>query len=208
MQKSLLVFDFDGTLANTLEIAVDIVNDLSGEYRYAPIRREDMPDLRRKHISELMRMSGMNWLQLPGYVRKARNRFKARIREVQPVSGMREALEGLKAQGYRLGILTSNTQENVTAFLALHDMQWFDFVYAPDSIFGKARRLRRILREYKLPQEALVMIGDEVRDLEAANKSGVDGIGVTWGFNTRELLQAHKPLAIVDQPEELLKMFR
>lgn len=207
MEKTLLIFDFDGTIANTLEVAVDIANAMSREFHFPSMTKEEFVNYRGKSIPELMRLSGLSWIQLPLLVKRTRDHFKQRISDVLPVEGMPMILRALQERGYRLGILTSNTKENVQDFLQHHELEIFEFIHAPNSIFGKARRLRELQKSLNLAPGEMVMIGDEIRDTEAAHKAKVDSVAVTWGFNSEELLQAHSPTCILKEPEELLTLF-
>lgn len=207
MKKSLLIFDFDGTIADTLLVALKILNELGSDYGFPHVDRQQFIQLKQKTVPELMQLSGLSWFQLPGFVRKARSSFRSHLELVRPVGGMPEILRHLHAQEYRLGILTSNTKEGVEAFLAQHDLELFEFVYAPDSLFGKAKVMRKILSHEGLPPQEVVMIGDEVRDIEAAHKAGIDSVAVTWGFNTEERLHEAAPSRLAQQPLDLLHLF-
>lgn len=203
MAKDLLIFDFDGTIADTMQVAEAIVNDLGREFGLPSVTREQIMHLKHKSIKELLHMSGLSWSQLPAFVRKARHQFRSHLAQVPPIKGMPELLAHLHGRGYQMGILSSNTQDGVHDFLTQHRLKYFDFVHTPDSLFGKGRRLRKILKSSGLPPEALVMIGDEVRDVEAAQYAGIEAIAVSWGFNTAELLAQGGATYIVHNPAEL-----
>ena len=188
-------------------MAVDIVNEMSVEFHFPSVTKEEFVHYRGKSIPELMRLSGLSWIQLPALVKRTRDHFKQRIGDVLPVEGMPDILRSLAKDGYRLGILTSNTQENVEAFLSLHELDIFEFVHAPKSIFGKASRLKYLQKNLRIPHQHMVMIGDEIRDTQAAHKAQIDSVAVTWGFNSEELLQSHKPTCILREPQELLSLF-
>lgn len=207
MKKSLLIFDFDGTIADTPAVAVQIYNEMSGDLGLPEVSRAEFMDYKRRSIRELMKLAGLPWFRLPGIIRKARRGFKKYLLEVPPVAGIPEVLAALQARGYRMGILTSNSRENVEAFLAHHQLQYFEFIHAPSSLFGKARVLAKIMKRGNLPPEALIMIGDELRDIEAAREVSVDSVAVTWGFNTEELLGSAGPSHIARQPAQLLDLF-
>ncbi|MDX2245738.1 MAG: HAD-IA family hydrolase [Bacteroidia bacterium] len=206
MPKKLLIFDFDGTIADTLVIAEQIMLELSPEFNLPAVSRQEIIHLKHKSIPELLKISGLSWRQVPQFVRKARLCFKKYIDQVKPITGMPDILHNLRGQGYRMGILTSNSLDSVNVFLNNHELQLFEFVYSPDSLFGKSRVIRRVMRKNRMEPQDMVMIGDEIRDVEAAHKAGVDSIAVTWGFNSAELLQAHSPVYMVHQPEELLHL--
>ena len=206
MRKSLLIFDFDGTIADTLVVAEEVLNETGEEFGLPRISRQQLMELKHKSIPELLKLSGLSWLQLPAFVRKLRLRFKSHIARVSPIQGMPEILNVLKTKGYRMEILTSNTQEVVNSFLREHELLLFEFVHAPDSIFGKSKALKTILKKRKLNCSQVVMIGDELRDVEAAQKVGMDSIAVTWGFNSEQLLRRASPSHIVTEPSHLLHL--
>jgi phosphoglycolate phosphatase-like HAD superfamily hydrolase len=71
-------------------------------------------------------------------------------------------------------------------------------------LLGKQRGLRRVLRQTALAAHDVLYIGDEVRDITAAQDVGLDVAAVTWGVNSRSLLAQHSPSQLIDRPEQLL----
>jgi phosphoglycolate phosphatase len=208
MKKQLLIFDFDGTIANTWVVAGRILREMSHEFSLPPFEDEQLYDLKGKHIREVVNLAGLNWWQLPRFLTKARSLFKAYIEHVPPIVGMPETLQDLRQQGYKMGILTSNAEESVATFLESHQLTGFEFILSPNSLFGKAPIIKKVLKYRKLAHQEVIMIGDEVRDINAAAKAGVDSMAVSWGFNSVELLQSSEPTHLVHTPEELLWLFR
>jgi phosphoglycolate phosphatase len=206
-KKSMLIFDFDGTIADTLPVAIEIVNALGDEFGFRSVHQEEFLELKHKSIKELLELSGLSWMQLPLFVKRARDLFKEHLLEVHPILGMPETLFALHSRGYRMGILTSNTPEGVLHFLKTNEVHWFEFIHAPDSIFGKSKVIRKIMKTCRLAPAEIVMIGDEVRDIKAAQKAGVASVGVTWGFNSAQLLKTTHPDHVIEEPGELLRLF-
>ncbi|MEC4853756.1 MAG: HAD-IA family hydrolase, partial [Jaaginema sp. PMC 1079.18] len=137
--------------------------------------------------------------------RRGKQEIKRGISSIQPISGMEAALQELKAQGYRLGILTSNRQDSVTTFLATNNLQnIFEFIDSDVTLFGKHRKIRRLLRLNRLNPQEFVYVGDETRDIEAAQKSKVWAIAVGWGFNAPALLARYNPDNLVTTPPALV----
>ncbi|MEZ4849159.1 MAG: HAD-IA family hydrolase [Bacteroidia bacterium] len=207
MKKQLIIFDFDGTIADTLVVAEQIMHDLSPEFGLPRVTRKEIMALKHKSIPELLKISGLSWAQVPIFVHRARGKFKAYLTHVNPILGMPEALLSLRKRGYRMGILTSNSKASVRQFLTMNQLQFFEFIHAPRSLFGKSSMMQKIIKSYKLSPEEVSMIGDEVRDVEAARKAGIDSIAVTWGFNSEDLLKTHAPKHLINQPGELLEIF-
>ncbi len=208
MSFRLLIFDFDGTIANTLEVAVEIVNELGAEFGFPEVNQTQLIEFKNKSVAELLKLSGLSWMQLPLFVKRARDRFKHHLAQVHPIEGMEEVLRALHAQGYQLGILTSNTEDSVKEFLDRYDLNHFEFIYAPDSLFGKSKVIKDVLKQFHLKRSEVVMIGDEARDIEAAVKAKVQSVAVTWGFNGEEILNECQPTYVVRKPAELLEVIK
>ena len=207
MDNELIIFDFDGTIADTLGIAELIMHDLAPEFGLPKVSRQEIMTLKHKSIPELLQLSGMSWTQVPLFVRRARSKFKLYLNRVQPIPGMPETLQALHSRGYRMGILTSNVKANVRSFLSTNELEMFEFIHAPRSLFGKSAMIKKILKKYKVSPTNVIMVGDEIRDIQAAHKAEINAIAVSWGFNSEDLLKSKSPNYLVNYPDELLKIF-
>lgn len=204
--KKLYIFDFDGTIADSVPAALRIIEDLSEEYRLPEVDPALVAELKHKSIKELLHMSGLTWIQIPGFLKKARLRFRHMVNEVVPIGGMPEMLLRMKEQNLRLGILTSNREDNVRDFLKKHQLEVFEFVDSSKSLFGKSRKLNKIMRRTGLEARDLLMVGDEVRDIEACKKTGITSVAVTWGFNSAELLRTSRPDHLIQTSSQLSQL--
>lgn len=120
---------------------------------------------------------------------------------------MKEALIDLKNAGHHLGIITSNSKDNVTEFLKVNELDnLFEFIYSGITIFGKTTIINNVLRQKQLKLEEVIYVGDETRDIEASKKSNIKVIAVTWGFNSPEVLAKQKPNYLIHHPSELLEV--
>lgn len=198
-----VVFDFDGTIADTLSVVIKIANKFADHYGYKKIPLSDLPKLREKKPSQVLKHLGISIFKLPIVVRKIRFEMNKEVAHLKTAVELRDTLEYLKKKGCVLGILTTNSTENVTEFLKNNDLQFFDFVYSGRAVFGKSRLLKKLMKEKKIPHVDPIYVGDEIRDVEAAKKAGVKVIGVTWGYNTKTALSTSHPDHIVENPEEL-----
>ncbi|NHI04575.1 hypothetical protein DYY67_0333 [Candidatus Nitrosotalea sp. TS] len=198
-----IVFDFDGTIADTMSVVIKIANKFAEQYGYRKIPLSDLPKLREKKPSEVLKHLGISIFKLPIVVRKIRFEMNKEIVHLQAAVGIRDALVNLRENGCVLGILTTNSRENVMEFLKNNDLQLFDFVYTGRAMYGKSRLLKKLMKEKTIPHKDPIYVGDEIRDIEAAKKAGVRVIGVSWGYNTRTALQKANPDYIVEKPEEL-----
>ena len=206
MGKKLVLFDFDGTIADTFYPLINVSNKLSKEFGYKKIKSSDISKLRSKHAYDVLRYLDFPLIKTPFIVKRVRLELSKKIKNFKTVKGIKKWVLELSKNNYKLGILTTNSNNNVTEFLKRNNLDVFDFVYSGTSIFGKNRMIQRILRIYNLKPESIIYIGDEIRDIEAAKKANVDVIAVRWGYNSKKILKKQKPDFFVDKPEDIIKV--
>jgi len=199
-----IIFDFDGTIADTLELALGIYNRIAPEYNFRPAGEAERELLRTKKPQELLKTYGISRLKLLTVLLRIRKELSRHVSEIKPVIGMEAALREIRNAGFRMGILTSNSVDNVSKFLDINNLSdLFDFIYSGRSLLGKEKVIKRMLIHEQLPANRVVYVGDETRDIEASRAVGIPVIGVSWGLNRREVLATTFPDQIADKPEEL-----
>ena len=130
------------------------------------------------------------------------------MKNLPPVENIYQILEKLTQANFTLGILTSNSVENVSTWLNLHKMNhFFEFIHAESHYFSKKNLLRKTLKKYKIDKSQTYYICDETRDIDAANQNGIKSIAVTWGYNSEKTLLEFKPSFVVKEPKNLLTIF-
>jgi len=202
---SVIIFDFDGTLADTLEAIVAITNRLALEFGYKTVNSEEVKKLQNLSSQEIIRYSQIPLLKLPFLVRRVKSELKQEIHHLRPIHGIKEALLALRQDGHQLGIVTSNTEANVLTFLQHHGLhELFEFVHSGSSLFGKNKVLKRLLSQKQINTDAVLYVGDETRDIEAAKQVKIKSVAVSWGFNSRQALAKQNPDFLIGQPHELL----
>jgi phosphoglycolate phosphatase len=198
-----VIFDFDGTIADTFWQGLEILNEMADEFGYRKLTEEELPQARDMTTRQLMRFLGISNRRLPVIAHKGEKRLRAKIREIQPIPGVPGILRELHARGLRLGIITSNSEENVGIFLKNHDLEIFEFVRSSSRLLGKAREIRQAMKVGKFTAADVLFVGDETRDIEACRRVNIRCAAVTWGYNSRRALEAQAPHAILDRPDEL-----
>ncbi len=201
---TVMVFDFDGTIGDTFFHGLEILNAMAPEFGYRPLAAEDVPKARDMTTRQLMKYLGISTRRLPSVAHKGVREMRARIHEIQPIAGVPEVLRELHAQGRRLGIVTSNSEENVGIFLKNHDLDFFEFVRSSSRLLGKAREIKQAMKKQGFGPADVLFVGDETRDIEACRRAGIRCAAVSWGYNSRRSLEAQKPHCILDEPAELL----
>ena len=198
-----VIFDFDGTVADTLDCIVNIVNKNSDNFGYKKVTKEDIPYLQGKRPREILSHLGISIFKLPSWTRKIHSDINKEIMNLKPTVNILPILSKLKEEEFQIGILTSNTQDNVRIFLEKNNIEFFDFIYTGKSVFGKSHTINKILKEKKIEKIEVFYVCDEVRDIEAAKRSKIKTIAVSWGYNSKEALQNENPDFLIDTPYEL-----
>lgn len=199
-----VIFDFDGTLVDSFKVAIEVAHELT--HRPILVQPEEIVRLRKMRLLDVAKELQLPRWQWPFLLLRGRRMMTRRLDEVVPFPGMPELVQDLHASGYNLLVMSSNSQLNVQKVLNARSMsQYFSFIKGGIGLTGKAKGLRELMQQEKLDVANCIYVGDEPRDIEGSRKVGMPCLSVTWGFNAYELLQDHKPLAIVDTPEELRK---
>jgi phosphoglycolate phosphatase len=200
-----VLFDFDGTLADSLPIGLDAFNGLADRYGFRPLSRDEAESLRLLSSRQVIRRFGGTW-KCSRVLRAAKRKIAEHATEIQPFPGIPEMLDKIHSRGLHIGIVSSNSEPTIHSFLGHHNLARFvSTVRGGSSIFGKARVLRRACRALELNPGHAIYVGDETRDVEAARRAFIPCIGVTWGAATRDPLKHAGALKTVDSPEELSK---
>ena len=172
MAFKLVVCDFDGTLADSLPAAVGIYNRLAAELGYRQI--QDVAVARAMTTRQFLRHHGISLWRLPRLVRRYHAAAAEEADKLKLFPGLPAALGAIHASGVRLGVLSSNREDNIRRCLRANGAEdFFSFVVGYPKLFGKGKALRRILRAERLQKSDVLYVGDEVRDVEAAKKAGV-----------------------------------
>jgi HAD superfamily hydrolase (TIGR01549 family) len=198
-----VIFDFDGTIANTFPLAVGIVNRLSESFGYEKISEDEIEKMRNMKIGDLRGFLKLSWMQVPIFLMRVRQELFNQVSLLRPVFGVEDLIAELDKKKVTMGVITSNREEVVSVFVQKYFAEKFAFVHTGTSIFGKHKVLSDVLAHYHLTKDEVLYVGDELRDIEAAKKTGVKIVSVTWGFQARELLERAHPDYIVEDVRNL-----
>jgi len=201
--KPTIIFDFDGTLADSVGLMIALYNEHAGQFGYQVVKLSEFPALRRMGYRKALKSKGVKYRVLPRIAKILASQMRDRMSEVEPYEDIIETLQELRADGFSIGILTSNQADLVKDFLLAHKFPEFDFVVSEKTLFGKDKALKRIIQRYGLTREQVIYVGDEPRDVHASLKAGVAVIAVSWGLGGKEGFDKEAPTALVDTPLEL-----
>lgn len=216
--KKLLIFDLDGTLGDTLPTLTESMNSVLSEFSYPLV--DDAHICRA--IGNGMELMCRRCIPAEHYNNAEIYRpFLARYKEEyaknylnidEPYAGLADAIAELKARGYAIAAL-SNKPHRYTVDIVekLFGKGYFADIRGmiegvptkpdPTSFLDIAAKL-------SFTAENTVMIGDSEPDINVANNAGADCIAVSWGYRTREQLEAAGAKTIIDKPCELLEILK
>jgi phosphoglycolate phosphatase len=195
----LFIFDFDGTIADSLDIYIEVINK---HFKTDVTRR----DVRTKGTVKLIKESGIPMVLLPLYILKARKEVGELITKIQPIKGVKSILSKLQTK-HELAIVTSNSKANVVRFLEKEGMlPYFGEISDSLTFQGKHKKIIKLMKKLNYFPEDTIYVGDEARDVAAAKRAGIKSIAVTWGYDGKELLKSAKPDLLLSKPVDLLSL--
>ncbi|MBT3601546.1 MAG: HAD-IA family hydrolase [Candidatus Latescibacteria bacterium] len=207
MKDPVVIFDFDGTIADTLELLFVIGNEMATEFKFKSVSRDQIEINRTKSLRQLIRELEVPVLKIPTILLKSKTELNNRIQEVEMIEGITDLLFRLKEENIRLGLVSTNSEANIHSVLKNHGLEnVFDFISVCSGLFGKARVLRRVMKTHHFNAKQMLYVGDEIRDIEAARRSGIPIVSVTWGYNSSEVLEKHAPDYLIDHPREIIQI--
>ncbi|MFA9288499.1 MAG: HAD-IIIA family hydrolase [Weeksellaceae bacterium] len=202
MKSKHLIFDFDGTLADSMQVYVSIFNTFAIRDNFPLLTTESIAELRKKTYGELFKYLKLPFYKLPGYLMEARNMLIEKRTKLEIFPEIAETLKELSKK-HTLYLLTSNDLPVVEAFLKRQKLTVFEHIASEKNLFRKDRGLLKIIKHYNLDPQNTWYIGDEMRDMNAARKVGIHSVAVTWGFHDKSILETASANHIVDTPKQL-----
>jgi phosphoglycolate phosphatase len=202
VRYSVVIWDFDGTLADTLPLWLAVYNREAVHNGWQVI--DDPQQFRDLPMQAIPKQLKIPWWRVPLLMRSVLASQSRLMGSVSLFPGIHELLASCQARRIMSGIVSTNTVENVRRCLGVSDAtRFFEFIEGSSGLLAKKRALRRALRRHALDRRQIVYVGDEVRDIVAARGTGIDVAAVTWGLNSSRMLRQHDPTYLVDDTGHL-----
>lgn len=112
-------------------------------------------------------------------------------------------LKELADQGIKIAVVTSNTYENVCKILGPENAALIEYYECGVRIFGKQAKLKKVLKQSGVEAKDAICIGDEIRDIQAAEKVHIPFGAVAWGYTNIEALMAFHPAEVFTQVADI-----
>jgi phosphoglycolate phosphatase len=200
----LVIFDFDGTLSDSGDWFLSVVDELARKFRFRSVSDAEVEQLRHKSSREVIEHLGIARWKLPLIARYLRRLIGRNAHEIELFPGTPDLLERLAATGVKIALVTSNSEANARKILGDAHARRIHCYACGSSLFGKAPKFRRVLRKMATPAAQALAIGDETRDVDAAREVGMRAGSVLWGYASEEVLTALHPDALFRTPEDII----
>jgi len=204
--RKLIIFDFDGTIADTAEIFVQVNNRNHKDYGTKFVSVEDVSMLKKMSDRQALAFLDINVVEFFLIAR----RFLREIHGLMPTApiytGMKELLAHLHSRGKMLSIVSRNSVPNIKSFLKANNIEHINELYSETLVKGKHKILLEILKKHKLSKSDTVFIGDRLSDYFAAKKAQIDFIFVTWGYGDPSKLSSDELQYIAHSVTDLKKL--
>lgn len=199
-----VIFDFDGTIADTQNATLDIYNLLASKYGYKVFEGARFEELRHMSWADLISETKVPVAKIPYLLREGQKILSNYIKAINPIhDDFQSIFERIRGEVKTVGVISSNTKGNIEAFFEGHGIEKPAFILC-SPIFSKAEKIVYALKRYRLKSRNTIYVGDEIRDAEASKKAGVRCVCVSWGYNAPDVLLKAAPAFLVDDMSEIL----
>lgn len=202
----LVIFDFDGTLADSFRWFVNTINQVAKRFRFKELDLKRMEEFRGCSARQMMAHAELSMWKLPRVSREMRRLMTERIDEIRLFDGVGAVLKRLDAAKVNIAVVTSNARENVLRVLGTDNAAHIKHFGCGASLFGKRSKVKAAAKAFGVSLGEVLCVGDEIRDAEMAASLGVDFAGVSWGYTKPEVLQKYSKIPVLQKMCDLLNM--
>ena len=202
MSYSLVIFDLDGTLADSFPWFLRNVNDVADRFGFRRVADADVEPLRHAGSREILARLEVPLWKVPMIARYMRRLKTQHMADIPLFPGAEAMLRRLADAGLRLALVSSDHEANARQQLGEAAALFSDFDCGA-SLFGKTAKFRRVIKRAGVSPAQTIAIGDEVRDIEAARAAGIPCGAVSWGFAAPGALRALGPDLIFERIDDI-----
>lgn len=203
LRYRLLIFDFDGTLADSFPTFLNQMRQVAGHFGFRKVNTQELDRMRALSAREIIKHLGIPYWKMLLIARYMRRLMTADTHGTRLFPEVPDLLRRLREQGALLAIVNSNSKQNVQAILGPQNALLINIFQCGASLFGKATKFRKVMKQAGVSASQAIAIGDEIRDLDAAREAGIAFGAVSWGYTKVEALRATSPEFVFNNLQEI-----
>ena len=205
MRYKLVIFDFDGTLADSFPYFLNTINVLAATYDFPPINLDEVDQLRGMDARQLMKGAKLPAWKIPLIANAFIRQMAKDIDQIPLFDGMPDLLKQLSDEDVKLAIVSSNSEENIRRVLGPETAAFVTYYGCGTSLFGKQYKFKKAMTKLGVKPSEVLCVGDEVRDLEAARGVNVAFGAVAWGYTRVDALEAHPDIDLFYTVDDIMQ---
>jgi phosphoglycolate phosphatase len=204
----LIVFDWDGTILDSTSTIVHCIQASARDLGLAVPPQSIASHVIGLGLKDALQMAlpDLEERDYPKLTERYRTHYLARDAELNLFAGIRELIDGLRADGYQLAVATGKSRAGLDRSLRSSGLApLFDATRCADETFSKPhpQMLLDLMERLMTEPARTLMIGDTTHDAQMAHNAGAKALAVTYGAHPRAELATLAPHAMVDSVEEL-----
>jgi phosphoglycolate phosphatase len=203
-EAKLLIFDWDGTLSDSVARIAKCMQMAAQEYSLQVPEYADVAEIVGLGLHEATLRLFPSASHYEASLLQASYSKHYRAEDHRPCDffpGVVETLEDLRAAGYQMAVATGKSRAGLNRVLAALDMEdFFHSSRCADETLSKPHplMLEELLAEFDLSPQQAVMVGDTEFDMQMAENASMPRIAVSYGAHHIDRLRAFEPLACLD----------
>jgi phosphoglycolate phosphatase len=205
----LIIFDWDGTLVNSIDWIVGCIQNAAAECDCKIPKDQETRDIIGLSIKKAMQklFPGIDDVTQKRLVKRYSELFfSKKIARSDLFDGVYPMLEDLKKSGYQLAVATGKNRAGLDkALLGTQTVDLFEVTKCADETMSKPdpAMLNEIVDHLGVRKERSVMVGDSIHDLQMAANAEIASIGVACGAHSAATLEQYNPLRCLQRTQEL-----
>ncbi len=206
--EKLLIFDYDGVIADSLDIIWECFDKINKKHNLFPFKnKNELTKIWDQNLFESVSKLGISIIDLAKFYKEWVDLLILNNERVKPFVGLKSILKKLSQDNY-LTIISSNDYEVVSDFLKRNGLfNYFNLILGAERGKSKTRKLKFVLNKFKIPEDRTYFITDTIGDLKEVKDFGIKTVAVTWGYHDKSKLQKENPDFLIETPKEILALF-
>jgi len=207
MAYKLAIFDFDGTLADTFPLIINIFSHLAKEHHYDKITDSQLEEFKSQGVRKLIQKYKFPIWKIPMIAKDVQTMMSEDIHQISLFKDIENVLKELSKNGIQLALVSSNEINNIKKVLGDEVASLFSFFECGVSMFSKQSKFKKILKASGIQENQTLCIGDEIRDVQAAHRANIPFGAVAWGYTNIETLLTYHPQEVFHSVFDINRAF-